>query len=200
MLRAHVSSPARTAPAIAWVLVAWTICGLGSLLFSLGAGLLLSFAAESFVLVLSVIGGVAIVFWALHEANARGKAFPRPKRVLLLAVGVPTYALLTGANLYLVLTGVHNAMAQPTDLSTRVTASVREHLPWRSCTHRLYMKETMYPFTRYCVPNETGESLPTGAPALVRGSTSPIGFLTKDVSPLQANRAVQTDAPKSAPR
>jgi hypothetical protein len=165
----------------------WIIGGLLSLFAVLGIRLVLSSTAELFLLGLSVAAGPLIVHWVLRVSTNRGTWPPPRKRLLLWTVGSPVFALFTAANFYVLLYGVHMAIAQPSELQTSVTASVQEHLPWRSCSHWVFIKSAMYSFTKFCIADERAPQLKSGTPVLAHVSKSPIGFRIERISPLKAN-------------
>ena len=187
MSSSAASASLRATPVSGWLFLGWIIGGLLSLFAVLGIRLVLSSAAELFLLSISIPAGLLIVHWALRVSKTRGTWPPLRKRLLLWAVGSPVFALFTAANFYVLLYGVHMTIAQPSELQSSVTASVQEHLPWRSCSHWVFIKSAMYSFTKFCIPEEQAPQFKSGTPVLVHGSQSPIGFRFERLSPLKAD-------------
>ena len=184
----------RSVSAVGWLFLAWTIGGVLAFAAAGAIRLVLSDTARWMLLGLSIPVGVFIVYWSLRAGRLQGQSPAPRQRILFVSTGVPTYALFTAAILYAALYAIHTVVAKPVEVRASISTSVREHIPWRSCSHWVYIKKAMYAFNKYCVPDPMGAQLRPGTSVVIDGSQSPIGFRAERIFPLQVENRFEGPA------
>jgi hypothetical protein len=162
-----------------WVLFAWMMSGLVSIVIGLGISFVPSAFAEVALVAVSAAIGVAIVFWSLHHPGTGKKirALGPLRRVAQVAFSPVMFAFLSAGNIYMALFIAHSTTAYPAERSVTVSfKSTGIDLPWK-CKH--YIRFSDLPFLyvmKACVSVEVFESVRPGSKLTMLGTQSSFGF------------------------
>jgi hypothetical protein len=171
-------------PLMQWLGAAWVIASVISMLIGSAISFIPTHLVELVLIVLSLTIGIALLVQMIPSLDSPewnktelAKLSPSLRRPLLYFLLTVMFAVMSAANVYMVVLATHGVTSRNTEISLWVSYTGRDAGVLGRCSHYVVFRDVTYAFMRKtCIPPEDISIIHPGSRLLVSGTQSLMGF------------------------